>query len=235
MRCAAGSVWLHWALDLAERRWPLIIIGPFNETATILVSNDHYLGEPPNYIYIYNQGFMNHVVLTLFIDHVHPIWTIEVLGGLLMTFWQSVAACSLLFVFASQSWQFLSQNKWLANNFKVEACWSAHIITITSLCIYLLVRPIFLFAERRGVPPWILGSFWMLLTLSLSMSFQKVYFFVCLFVCLMRLHLGGIDILTRALSWLLGPGMQGLPGRAQAILMGAGETLGTSFSTSRFS
>ena len=124
---------------------------------------------------------MNHVVLTLFIDHVHPIWTIEVLGGLLMTFWQSVAACSLLFVFASQSWQFLSQNKWLANNFKVEACWSAHIITITSLCIYLLVRPIFLFAERRGVPPWILGSFWMLLTLSLSMSFQKVYFFVCLF------------------------------------------------------
>jgi len=122
MRCAAGSVWLHWALDLAERRWPLIIIGPFNETATILVSNDHYLGEPPNYIYIYNQGFMNHVVLTLFIDHVHPIWTIEVLGGLLMTFWQSVAACSLLFVFASQSWQFLSQNKWLANNFKVEAC-----------------------------------------------------------------------------------------------------------------
>ena len=75
----------------------------------------------------------------------------------------------------------------------------------------------------------------MLLTLSLPMSFQKVYFFVCLFVCLMLLHLGGIDILTRALSWLLGPGMQGLPGRAQAILMGAGETLGTSFSTSRFS
>ena len=48
-----------------------------------------------------------------------------------------------------------------------------------------------------------------------------------LFVCLMRLHLRGIDILTRALSWLLGPGMQGLPGRAQAILMGAGERLGT--------
>ena len=37
----------------------------------------------------------------------------------------------------------------------------------------------------------------------------------------------GVDVLTRALSWLLGPGMQGLPGRAQVILMGRGEMLGS--------
>ena len=33
----------------------------------------------------------------------------------------------------------------------------------------------------------------------------------------------GVDILTRALSWLLSAGMQGLPGRAQVVLMGEGE------------
>ena len=33
----------------------------------------------------------------------------------------------------------------------------------------------------------------------------------------------GIDVLTRAISWLLTCGMQGLPGRAQVILMGHGE------------
>lgn len=175
---------------------------------------------------------MNHVVLTLFIDHVHPMWTIAAWW----TFHDFLAVCSSLFFVVCFHISVLAVPLWNQMASEQFQGWSAHIITITSLCIYLLVRPIFLFAERRGVPPWILGSFWMLLTLeSLSMSFQKVYFFVCLFVCLMRLHLGGIDILTRALSWLLGPGMQGLPGRAQAILMGAGETLGTSFSTSRFS
>ena len=33
----------------------------------------------------------------------------------------------------------------------------------------------------------------------------------------------GVDILTRAISWLLSAGMQGLPGRAQVVLMGEGE------------
>jgi len=33
----------------------------------------------------------------------------------------------------------------------------------------------------------------------------------------------GVDVLTRAFSWLLTCGMQGLPGRAQVILMGHGE------------
>ncbi len=36
----------------------------------------------------------------------------------------------------------------------------------------------------------------------------------------------GVDVLTRAFSWLLSCGMQGLPGRAQVILMGHGELLG---------
>ena len=40
----------------------------------------------------------------------------------------------------------------------------------------------------------------------------------------------GIDVLTRAISWLLTCGMQGLPGRAQVILMGHGELLDFSFS-----
>lgn len=80
---------------------------------------------------------MNHVLLTLFIDHVHPIWTIEVLGGLLMTFWQSVAACSLSFVFTSQSWQFLSEIKWLANNFKGEALISSQSPHCVSTCLFV--------------------------------------------------------------------------------------------------
>ncbi|CAK9036044.1 Starch synthase 1 [Durusdinium trenchii] len=33
----------------------------------------------------------------------------------------------------------------------------------------------------------------------------------------------GVDVLTRALSWLLGNGLQGFPGRAQVVLMGEGE------------